>query len=307
MRSKAGRKCNFGISLAAVLAFLAIATATLANPQVAILESFESGTAASAVAVTPANSSAQEESNTAVGVVSDGGSQVLQITDPDGATNGACLTLTGAIPAPGYYLITADVKVDNASAPIASFGMAAVAGESSTARISDSNAGYVMNLAGSADAGLGYQTIGAAVQVAADGSFPKNLTLYFGTNVSGNDFNSPDDGKFVGAHRTQADTWAAGSTNAVYVDNIRRYGPGNAGEERHMWISVGDGFTDLTKLENYLVQAKANNFNCVDILARYRADAYYIPNRTDKTYVNAPWHAASRTCWTAPCRRSSGS
>jgi uncharacterized lipoprotein YddW (UPF0748 family) len=251
-----------------------------------VLEDFDSGSIGAAEAVDLSNSPAGGASNSVISNLSDDGSPRLRISDPDGGTNGARLTFSGAIPGPGYYLVTADVKVDNSTGAIGSYGMAAVAGSGGTTKISDANAGYVMNLTGSGDAALGYQTIGAAINVPSGGVFPQDLVLYFGTDVSGNDFNAPAaDGDFDGAHRG-ASTWPSGTSNAVYVDNVKRIGPGNFGEERHLWISVGDGYTDLAKLESQLVAAKTNNFNCVDILARYRSDAYYIPNRTDSTYAN---------------------
>lgn len=268
-------------------AILALPSAALADgPITALIENFESGTGG-ATAVTTANSPASVNSNSVISYDVESASGRLKISDPDGGSNGAVLTLAGAIPAPGYYLFTADVKVDSASAPIHSYGMGVKTGAAGTAKVSDVNAGYVMNLTGSGDAALGYQTIGAAVNVPAGGSFPQDAVLYFSTDVSGNSYNAPvADGDFSGRHRTNTATWAAGSSNAVYIDNIKRHGPGNMGEERHLWISVGDGYTNLAALENMLVQAKANNFTAVDILARYRADAYYVPNRTDATYPN---------------------
>src|SRR5690606_6103560 len=70
------------------------------------------------------------------------------------------------------------------------------------------------------------------------------------------------------------------------IDNIKRIGPGNFGEERHLWISVGDGFTNLATLENYIQQAFANGFNSIDILVRYRANRYFNNNRDFSTYTN---------------------
>lgn len=260
-----------------------------ASPLEILLEDYESpGSADSAAAVHSGNSAATGPSNTVIEVVENDGSNRLRITDADGTFNGAVQTFPGAIPGPGYYLITADIKVDNsASHPIGTFGMAAVVGGPTTSKISDLNAGYVMNLTGAGDAALGYQTVGAAINVPAGGSFPQDLTLYFSTDPSGNDFNGATwDGNFSGTHRGGLTAWPAGSSNAVYIDNIKRIGPGNMGEERHLWISVGDGYTDLAKLESLLVQAKQNNFSAVDILARYRGDAYYVPNRTDASYPN---------------------
>ncbi|AXA36788.1 N-acetylmuramoyl-L-alanine amidase [Candidatus Sumerlaea chitinivorans] len=274
------------------------ASAFAANPLVTVLEDFESGTTRNATPVDQYNSSAGGASNTAVANVLESGSRRLQLTDADGTYNGVYILFSGAIPQAGYYLITADVKVDNASAPIGTFGMAVAVGGPSTAKISDVNAGYVMNLTGTGDAVLGYQTIGAALNVPNSGTFPKDLIIYFSTDPSGNSYNAPAaDGNFNGTHRGAANTWPAGSSNAVYIDNIKRIGPGNFREERHLWISIGDGFTNLSTLENLLVAAKNNNFNCVDILARYRANAYYVPNRYNTTYPNpepfAPGASAS--------------
>ncbi|MGB9692332.1 MAG: family 10 glycosylhydrolase, partial [Candidatus Sumerlaeaceae bacterium] len=266
----------------------AVASAAFAgNPLVTVLEDFESGTTHNATPVDQYNSSAGGASNSVVANVLESGSRRLKLTDSDGTYNGCYIVFSGAIPQAGYYLITADVKVDNASAPIGTFGLAVAVGGPSTAKISDVNAGYVMNLAGTGDAAKGYQTIGAALNVANSGTFPKDLIVYFSTDPSGNSYNAPAaDGNFSGTHRGGATTWPAGSSNAVYIDNIKRIGPGNFREERHLWISIGDGFTNLSKLESQLLAAKNNNFNCVDILARYRANAYYIPNRGNTTYAN---------------------
>jgi len=270
--------------LAAAVSLPALALAD--GPQTVVLQEFESGPA-NTVAITTSNSPAISNSNSGVTAVTDNGSGRLMITDSDGGSNGAVLTIPGGIPGPGYYLFTADIKVDNATAPVASYGMAVSAAGITATEISDLNAGYVMNLTPTGGADLGYQTIGAAVNVDNTGTFPRDAAIYFGTDVSSNSYNGPAaDGNFVNAHRTNATAWAAGSSNAVYIDNVKRIGPGNMGEERHLWISVGDAFTNLAALDSYLVQAKANNFTAVDILARYRADAYYIPNRTDATYPN---------------------
>ena len=257
-----------------------------ANPLHSTLADFESGSTQGAVSVTAANSASTGNANSTLVNVTDAGSKRLRITDDDGVYNGAAITFSNAITGPGYYLITADVKVDNPGG-MGSFGMAVREGGAVAGKIMDENAGYVMNLSGTGDAALGYQTIGAALEVAAGGSFPRAVTVYFSTDPSGNNYTaSAYEGNFSGNHRAGTTTWAAGTSNAVYVDNIKRIGPGNFGEERHLWISIGDGYTDLAKLENILVQAKANNFNCIDILARYRSDAYYVPNRSDSTYPN---------------------
>ena len=257
-----------------------------ANPLQSTLADFESGSTEGAVPVTAANSSSMGDSNSTLVNVTESGSKRLRMTDDDGVYNGAAITFTNAIPGPGYYLITADVKVDNPGG-MGSFGMALREGAAASGKIMDETAGYVMNLSGTGGSALGYQTIGAAIEVASGGSFPRSLTVYFSTDPSGNNYTaSAYEGNFSGNHRAGTTTWAAGTSNAVYVDNIRRIGPGNFGEERHLWISLGDGYTDLNKLENILVQAKANNFNCIDILTRYRSDAYYVPNRSDSTYPN---------------------
>jgi uncharacterized lipoprotein YddW (UPF0748 family) len=267
----------------------AVSAAFCTHPIKEVLEDFDTGGTAAAEAVDLGNSPAGGASNSVVDNFSDSGSPRLRIQDGDGGYNGAKVTFPGGIPEPGYYLVTADVKVaDDASAPISSYGMSAVAGSGGTAKLLDPNSGYVMNLSSTGgNAALGYQTIGAAINVPAGGTFPQDLTLYFSSDVSGNNYNAPStDGDFENGHRTNATAWGAGSSNAVYIDNIKRIGPGSFGEERHLWISVGDAFTDLNKLEAQLVAAKNNNFNCIDILARYRSDAYYIPNRTDSTYPN---------------------
>jgi len=268
-------------------AMLLLASGAFAqNPLHSTLLDFEDGNVGGAVPADLTNSSSGGATNSSLTNVVEEGSKRLQLTDPDGTYNGAVITIPNAITQAGYYLITADVKVDNPGG-IRTFGMGVVAGGPVTTRISDVNAGYVMNLTGTGDGSKGYQTIGAAITVPAGGSFPQDLTLYFGSDISGNTFNgSAFDGNYSGAHRFGTTTWAAATSNAVYIDNIKRIGPGNFGEERHLWISLGDSYTNLAQLESQLVAAKANNFNCVDILARYRADAYYIPNRTDATYFN---------------------
>lgn len=290
-----------GLGFAAAWLVAAAGPVWAANPLVTVLEDFESGTTHGATPVDQYNSSAGGASNTQIANVVESGSRRLRLTDDDGSYNGCYLVFSGAIPQAGYYLITADVKVDNASAPIASFGMAVAVGGPSTAKISDVNAGYVMNLSGSGDASLGYQTIGAAINVPNSGSFPKDLIIYFSTDPSGNNYNAPAaDGNFAGIHRSANSTWPAGSANAVYLDNIKRIGPGNFREERHLWISIGDNFTNLSTLDSLLQAAKNNNFNCVDILARYRANAYYVPNRDDATYPNPEPFAAGASATNDP-------
>ncbi|MGI8908484.1 MAG: family 10 glycosylhydrolase [Candidatus Sumerlaeaceae bacterium] len=263
------------------------------TPVTTVLENFEGGGTHAASAVTATNSSSGGASNSTFANVTEGGSKRLKMTDVDGTYNGGYMVFTGAIPQAGYYLFTGDVKVDNPSS-LSTFGVAIAPGAPSSAKVSDLNAGYVMNLAGTGDAALGYQTIGAAINVPAGGTFPRDLIFYFGTDPSGNGYNaSAYDGNYNGGHRNGTATWAASSANAVYLDNIKRIGPGKFGEERHLWISVYDNMTNLTNLENLLVQAKNNNFNCVDILARYRANAFYVPNRSNSTYPNPEPFASS--------------
>jgi uncharacterized lipoprotein YddW (UPF0748 family) len=198
------------------------------------------------------------------------------------------LTLPAALTEPGYFLITADIKVNNTAAgPISTFGVAAKVGPPSTAKVLDGNAGYILNLADHPTdaATLGYQTIGAAIQVPAGGTFPQDLTLYFSTDPSG----SPTDphGDFIGPHRGSGAAFpTVTNSSAVYIDNIKRIGPGNFGEERHCWISVGDNMTNLSQLNSYIDQAFANGFNCIDVLVRYRANHYYTPNRDTFTATN---------------------
>jgi uncharacterized lipoprotein YddW (UPF0748 family) len=280
-------------SSATALLFSMTAWAFAQTPTTTILEDFEGGGTHAAAPVTATNSSSGGASNSLFSNVLESGSKRLKMTDADGSYNGGYVTLSGAIPQAGYYLFTADVKVDDPS-PISTFGMAIAAGAPTAAKVSDLNAGYVMNLAGTGDAALGYQTIGASINVPAGGTFPRDLTIYFGTDPSGNGYNaSAYDGNYNGGHRNGAATWAASTANAVYIDNIKRIGPGKFGEERHFWISLGDNMANLANVENLLVQAKNNNFNCVDILARYRANAFYVPNRTDSTYPNPEPFAVS--------------
>jgi uncharacterized lipoprotein YddW (UPF0748 family) len=59
-----------------------------------------------------------------------------------------------------------------------------------------------------------------------------------------------------------------------------------AAEDRVLWYSVGDGLTNTTNMQSAVSFAVANNFNAICFLARYRADAYYVPNRDYSTYVN---------------------
>lgn len=260
--------------------------ASAATPPTVVLADFETGISGVS-AVSTSNAPVASASGSVVAQITDAGSGRLKITDANGGVNGAVALFTGKVSAPGYYLFTAEVKVDNASATVGSYGMAVKVGGVTTAKISDANAGYVRNLSGTGDAAKGYQTIGAAVNVPSGGTFPKDVAIYFSSDPSGNSYNAPStDGNFTNAHRTNATAFAATNTNAVYVDNIKQIGPGNFGEERHLWISIGDGLTNLSGLDTKITQAKANGFNCIDILARYRANAYYVPNRDDNTYSN---------------------
>lgn len=267
--------------MCAAVALLVSTFSAVAGPvQTVVLENFE-GAAPVVADVTTANSASPGAGYSTHAIVTETGSKRLRMQDTGGFRNGLVVTIPNAIPEPGNFLITADIKVDSTSAgPIRTFGMGAKIGAPTTAKILDVNAGYVLNLDSYPTNGatLGYQTVGAAVQAAPGGTFPKALTLYFGTNVSG----SPTDGKgnFTGSHRGSADSWpTATNTSSVYIDNIKRVGPGNFGDERHVWISIGDSITNLTHLRNTIDMAYANGFNCIDILVRYRANHYYVPNR----------------------------
>lgn len=251
-----------------------------------LIEDFESGGLGNAVSVTTLNSAAGGSANTAISNTVESGSKRLRLTDSDGGYNGCVLTFPNAITAAGNYIVTAEVKVDNSSAAISSFGMGVALGSPSTAKVSDTHGGYVMNLTGSGDAALGYQTIGASLNVTGS-VFPQNLTIYFGTNPTGNNYSAPAaDGTFRFGHRTNASTWPSGSSNAVYMDNIKITGPGNFGEDRHFWISAGNSYCNLAQVQLDIDVAQKNHFNCVDILARFRSDAYYVPHRDFNTYPN---------------------
>ena len=259
------------------------------NPLELLVEDFEDGSVGGGVAVTTGNSSAGGNSNSALSNVTDASSKRLKIADADGGYNGAVLPFAGVIPSAGSYLITAEIKVDNPTNPIGALGIAVSVGDITTAKISDVNAGYVMNLAGTGDGAKGYQTIGAAIKVPSGGTFPKALNVYFSTNPSGNSYNGlATDGTFQLSHRLSAGGWTASSTSAAYVDNIKLIGPGNFGEERHFWISIGDGFTVQATLDQMINTAFANNFNCLDIIVRYRGGdgIYFIPHRNNSTYPN---------------------
>ncbi|MBX7245903.1 MAG: family 10 glycosylhydrolase [Candidatus Sumerlaeaceae bacterium] len=275
-----------GIGVAFAVHFVLGAAPLRGGVASTLLEDFESGGTHSAAAVTTANSAASSGSNSSVANVADAGSKRLRLTDSDGGTNGCVLTFTNVLTAPGNYLFTAEVKVDNASTPIGSFGMGLVLGAPAVAEARDPNGGYVMNLSGSGDAVLGYQTIGAAIRITTE-TLPQSVSLYFSTNPTGNDYSAPStDGRFRNNHRTATSTWAAGSSNAVYIDNIRVIGPGNAGEDRHYWVSAGNNYNNLALVQQYIDIAQNNHFNCIDILARFRSDAYYVPNRNFSTFPN---------------------
>ena len=257
------------------------------------LADFEDGLTAGAAAVTSANSAASAASNSVVTNVTDAGSKRLRLVDSDGGRNGFLITIPNAIPEAGNYLLTAEVKVaDTVAAPIGSFGMGAVVGAATTAEIQDTHGGYIMNLTPGTSSALGYQKVGAAVQSSA-GPYPQSVTLYFSTNPTGNSYIAPGsgaapatDGNHINEHRTSSATWAAGSSDAVYVDNVRIIGPGSFGEDRHYWVSAGNSYNNLARVQGYIDIAHDNGFNCIDILARFRSDAYYVPHRDFSSFPN---------------------
>lgn len=304
-------KANFGVHVikrlsAALFAILLPATFALAAPvETVTLENFE-GAAPTVANISATNSSGGADSYSSFAVTSESGSKRLQMQDTGGLRNGIVMTLPGAITQAGYFLVTADIKVANSVAgPIRTFGMAAKIGSPTTAKVLDGNAGYVLNLDSypTNAATLGYQTIGAAIQVPTGLSFPQNLTLYFSTDPSG----SPADahGGFTGSHRGTASSWPmATNSSSVYIDNIKRIGPGNFGEERHCWISVSDGMTNLSSLDSRINQAFANGFNCIDILVRYRANHYYTPNRDFSTWPNNEPYVGGTSASNDPIQRA---
>jgi len=278
-------RSTFGVFLGLLVS---VESAMAASPvQTVTLQDFETGTPTVAE-VDTSNSSASGRSYSTSAVVTESGSRRLKMADPGGGVNGIVLSLPNAFTEPGFYLITADIKVDSTNAgPISTFGMAAKLGNPGTAKVLDGNAGYLLNLDSHHTAGavLGYQTVGAAIKVPAGGTFPQTLTLYFSTDPSG----SPTDahGDFSAAHRGSGQTLpVATNSSVVYIDNIKRIGPGNFGEERHAWISVSDSLTNFTALDSYIDRAFANGFNCIDVLVRYRANHYYTPNREFSDYPN---------------------
>ncbi len=273
------------IILPLLLSALLPALASAGPVENVVLADFETATPTVAN-VSASNSSAAADSFSAHAFEVEDGSRRLKMSDPGGFRNGIVVTIPGAFTEPGFYLITSDMKVASTTAgPINTFGMAAKVGPPTTARVDDANAGYVLNLPDvpTNGASLGYQTIGAGIEVPAGGTFPKDLTLYFSTDPSG----APGDAHadFTDSHRGSAASWpTVSNTSGVFIDNIKRIGPGNFGEERHLWISIGDGFTNLATLESYIQGAFANGFNAIDILVRYRANRYYIKNRDYNTW-----------------------
>ena len=67
--------------------------------------------------------------------------------------------------------------------------------------------------------------------------------------------------------------WAAAPTSA-------------RAEERILWYSIGDGLTNSSNLQAAIDFAVANKYTAICVLARYRANAYYIPNRDFNTFAN---------------------
>lgn len=264
-----------------------------------IIADFDSTGSPSYSAVTATNSPAGNSSFSAATVVSDPaiapteGPNVLRMTDPGGLRNGILVEIPNAIPAAGHYVITADIKVNStATAPISTFGMGLKLGGPNSTPIDDINAAYIPNLPQNPTNGsaLGYQTIGASIR-ATSGPFPRSVTLYFSTDVSVGPFKSAD-GDFTGPHRGSGSAWPeVSNTSSVYIDNIRRIGPGNYGEERCMYISIGDSMNNLGALETKIRQAKTEGYNAICILARYRANRFYIKNRNFATYTHSePMH-----------------
>jgi uncharacterized lipoprotein YddW (UPF0748 family) len=292
------------IGVLSLSSFASLAMAQSLGPvTTTVLRDFEDNLTTGFAAVTNSNSAAANASNTGISNVSETGSRRLRLDNASPLTiNGAVVTLPNAIPGPGNWLITADIKVVNTNTSpqtnaIDSFGMATKLGAPSTAKIPDANAGFVMNLfenfANSTS--LGYQTVGARVQAPSSLSYPQDLTLYFSTDPSGGTTSATTsfDGNFNGTHRVTTNNWQS-TSNHVLIDNIKRIGPGSLDEDRILWISIGDGLTNQTSMENFLVQAKNNDFTAVSILARYRANRFYRANRTFSTYTNPePAHVAS--------------
>lgn len=67
----------------------------------------------------------------------------------------------------------------------------------------------------------------------------------------------------------------------------------HANEDRIIWFSIGEGLTTPANIDAAINYAVANNYNGICVLARYRANAYYIPNRIDATETNNEPRASS--------------
>lgn len=285
------KKLMCAVPLAAM--FMQATPATAVPVETVVLADFDTVLPSPTISAANGSNSSIDGGNdsfSAVAIEAESGNNKFKITDPGGFRNGAVITIPAAFSEPGQYLITADIKVGStALAPINTYGMAAKLGSPNNTKVYDYNAGYVLNLDQNPTNGaaLGYQTIGASIRVTEAGTH--NLTLYFSTDPSGNPSGGTT-GDFAGSHRGSGQsfptTTSPTNTNAIYVDNIKRIGPGALGEERHIWISVGDGFTDLSKLESLITTAYNNGFNCINILARYRTNRYYKRNRDFSTYPN---------------------
>jgi uncharacterized lipoprotein YddW (UPF0748 family) len=68
-----------------------------------------------------------------------------------------------------------------------------------------------------------------------------------------------------------------------------------ANEDRILWYSVGDNLQSTGNIQNAINFAVTNKFNAICYLARYRADAYYFPNRDFNTYSNPEPRKSSTT------------
>lgn len=284
----------------AAFASLTFAAALRANVPNVVLADFEDLGTEGFAALNASNSAAAGASSTVATNVADGGSRALRLTD-GGFANGVVATFAGALPAAGHYVVTADIKVNNTpSAPIGSYGMALVQGGTTTAEIADTNAGYVMNLPDfpTNAATLGYQTVIASIKATAGG----NLTVYFSTDPSSSSTAPAGDGNHSEQHRTGTANWGAGAE--VFIDNIRLIGPGNFGEERNLWISIGDSMTNASTLASRIQFAADHNFDSITILARYRSNAYYIPNRDDATFFNPEPRASGVTTSNDPLQNA---
>src|SRR5690348_6281966 len=82
---------------AAAAACMMIVAGSAFAVQTVTLADFESGGTAGAAPAGVTNSAATAGSNSVLANVADGGSQRLQLTDPDGLYNGAVITFPGAI------------------------------------------------------------------------------------------------------------------------------------------------------------------------------------------------------------------